>query len=142
IRDIFPAGAGARPTHDSHGGDTMSGDDDRMAPQSPPAPHGTAPSMKPVLIIPAAGSGTRLHAAIPKVLFPVNGKPMIDYVLPLYAPVVAQFILVLQPAVAHAVQRHCRRHALPIEYALQDVPTGMLDALLIPQERVRCSPWT
>jgi bifunctional UDP-N-acetylglucosamine pyrophosphorylase/glucosamine-1-phosphate N-acetyltransferase len=98
--------------------------------------------MKPVLIIPAAGSGTRLHAAVPKVLFPVNGKPMIDYVLALYAPVVAQFILVLQPAVAHAVQRHCRRHALPIEYALQDVPTGMLDALLIPQERVRCSPWT
>jgi bifunctional UDP-N-acetylglucosamine pyrophosphorylase / glucosamine-1-phosphate N-acetyltransferase len=94
------------------------------------------------MIIPAAGSGTRLHSSIPKVLFPVNGKPMIDYVLALYAPVVAEFILVLRPAFARDVQRHCRPQALPIAYALQDVPTGMLDALLIPQERVRGSHWT
>ena len=98
--------------------------------------------MKPVLIIPAAGLGSRLHSSMPKVLFPVNGKPMIDYVLALYAPVVAQFILVLHPSFARDVQRHCRTYALPIEYELQNTPTGMLDALLIPQERVRPSHLT
>ena len=113
-----------------------------MALHSPLAQHGPSPGMKPVLIIPAAGLGSRLHASIPKVLFPVHGKPMIDYLLALYAPVVAQFILVLQPSFAHDVQRHCRTHALPIAYELQNTPTGMLDAILLPQERIRHSSLT
>src|SRR5262249_35864658 len=139
---IFPAPTCASPTHDGVRWDTIAVDDRRMAFQSTQAPHRKSPGMKPVLLIPAAGSGSRLQSSVPKVLFPVNGKPMVDYLFTLYAPVVAQFILVLHPSFAQDVQRHCRTYALPIEYELQHVPTGMLDALLIPQERVRRSHLT
>ena len=93
--------------------------------------------MNRLMIIPAAGLGTRLKSSVPKVLFPVNGKPMIDYLFDLYAPVVERFILVLHPSFAPEVARYCATHPLPIEYELQETPTGMLDAILIPTERVR-----
>jgi bifunctional UDP-N-acetylglucosamine pyrophosphorylase / glucosamine-1-phosphate N-acetyltransferase len=35
----------------------------------------------PHLLILAAGKGTRMHSAVPKVLHPIAGKPMIEYVL-------------------------------------------------------------
>ena len=62
---------------------------------------------------------------------------MLDYLFDLYAAVVERFILVLHPAFAQEVQRYCALYGLPIDYALQASPTGMLDAMLIPQERVR-----
>lgn len=92
---------------------------------------------KRVMIIPAAGLGTRLKSATPKVLFPVNGRPMLDYLLELYAPLVERFILVLHPSGEEAVKDHCARLDLAIEYELQREPTGMLDAILIPQGRVQ-----
>ena len=38
------------------------------------------------LIIPAAGLGSRLGLNLPKVLVPVDGRPMIDWLVELYAP--------------------------------------------------------
>jgi len=97
--------------------------------------------MNRLMIIPAAGRGSRLNPSVPKVLFPVNGKPMIDYLFDLYAPVVEKFILVLHPSFEDEVRSHCATRPFDIEYALQTEPTGMLDAILIPQERVRqCQP--
>ncbi len=93
--------------------------------------------MNRLMIIPAAGLGSRLKSSVPKVLFPVNGRPMIDYLFDLYTPVVERFILVLHPSFAPDVVRHCAKLPLPIEYELQETPTGMLDAILIPAERVR-----
>jgi dTDP-glucose pyrophosphorylase len=93
--------------------------------------------MKRLMIIPAAGRGSRLNSDIPKVLFPVNGKPMIDYLFALYAPLVDKFILVVQPSFEDEVRSHCANFPFDIEYALQAEPTGMLDAILIPEERVR-----
>ena len=93
--------------------------------------------MNRLMIIPAAGLGTRLQSSVPKALFPVNGKPMIDYLFDLYAPVVERFILVLHPSFAPEVVRYCATHPLPIDYELQETPTGMLDAILIPTEQVR-----
>ena len=93
--------------------------------------------MERLMIIPAAGLGSRLKSPIPKVLYPVNGKPMIDYLFDLYAFVVNRFILVLHPSFARQVEEHCAQHALDIEYAIQETPTGMLDAILIPCERMR-----
>ena len=89
------------------------------------------------MIIPAAGRGSRLQSSLPKVLYPVAGRPMIDYLLDLYAPFVDRFVLVLHPSFAEAVERHCSASGLEIEYDIQAEPTGMLDAILIPQERVR-----
>jgi len=90
-----------------------------------------------VLLIPAAGRGTRLGASTPKLLFPVNGRPMLDYLLDLYAPVVDGFVLVVHPSAEAAVRAHCRGWPRAVEYDVQTEPTGMLDAILIPRERLR-----
>ena len=89
-----------------------------------------------MLIIPAAGLGTRLRSATPKILLPVNGKAMVDWLLDLYGPVVRQFVLILHPSFETAVREHCRGRSR-VAYVRQDHPTGMLDAILAPLEHVR-----
>src|SRR5688572_19622894 len=37
--------------------------------------------MNPLAVVLAAGQGTRMKSDLPKVLFPVLGRPMIEYVL-------------------------------------------------------------
>ncbi|MFN0109147.1 MAG: NTP transferase domain-containing protein [Blastocatellia bacterium] len=93
--------------------------------------------MKRVLIIPAAGLGSRLESEIPKVLYPVNGRPMLNYLFDLYAPVVSRFVLVLHPATVDRVLQHCSSLRLPVDFETQTSPTGMLDAILIPRDRVQ-----
>jgi bifunctional UDP-N-acetylglucosamine pyrophosphorylase/glucosamine-1-phosphate N-acetyltransferase len=89
------------------------------------------------MIIPAAGRGSRLRADIPKVLFPVNGRPMVDYLLDRYAPFVDRFVLVVHPEAAEAIRAYCAARPERIEYAFQPSPTGMLDAIMIPHRIVR-----
>jgi bifunctional UDP-N-acetylglucosamine pyrophosphorylase / glucosamine-1-phosphate N-acetyltransferase len=96
----------------------------------------TVVSDKAVMIIPAAGLGTRLQASVPKALFAVNGKPLLDYLLDLYAPVVDHFVVVLHPAFEEMVRRHCKDRWPPIAIAHQHEPTGMLDAILAPRALV------
>ena len=89
------------------------------------------------MIIPAAGLGLRLKSSLPKVLFPVNGRPMIDYLFNLYAPLAECFILVLHPSFERQVRQYCSQYAFRLEYAIQEEPTGMLDAILAPREEVQ-----
>lgn len=89
------------------------------------------------MIIPAAGVGSRLKSETPKILFPVNGRPMIDYLFDLYATVIDRFVLVIHPSSAPALERHCAGSRLPIELEFQTSPTGMLDAIMIPQNVIR-----
>src|SRR5262245_10626939 len=89
--------------------------------------------MNRVLIVPAAGLGTRLKSTVPKVLYPVNGRPMIDYLFERYAPVVDRFVLVLHPSFAAEVRSHCGRLPFAVDFAEQAKPTGMLDAILEPR---------
>lgn len=91
--------------------------------------------LKRLLIIPAAGLGSRLQSTIPKVLYPVGGRPMLDYLFDLYSTVADAFLLVLHPASVEAVRRHCQERQVPIEYEIQMEPTGMLDAILLPWEK-------
>lgn len=95
--------------------------------------------MKRILVIPAAGTGSRLGSALPKVLVPVLGRPMIDHLLALYAGWVEGCVLVLNPTFAAEVEAHCRRPStpLPIDIALQPEPTGMLDAILCARQAVQ-----
>ena len=96
-------------------------------------------SPETVLIIPAAGAGSRLKSSTPKVLAPVNGRPMIDHLIGLYRDVVGRFVLVLHPAAELAVRRHCAEIAsdLDVAYAMQPEPTGMLDAIVLAAPEVR-----
>jgi UDP-N-acetylglucosamine diphosphorylase/glucosamine-1-phosphate N-acetyltransferase len=50
---------------------------------------------KPVAIVMAAGKGTRMKSDLPKVLFPVGGRPMVEYVLDALAEVGVERIVVV-----------------------------------------------
>ena len=94
-------------------------------------------TMDDIMIIPAAGRGSRLASERPKVLFPVLGRPMLDYLLDRYAPHVGAFAVVVHPSFRTEVERHCAGRPETIAFAVQEEPTGMLDAILIPLEQVR-----
>lgn len=62
---------------------------------------------------------------------------MMDYLLDLYAPIVGRFIFVVRPGVEDAVVERGRGRGLRVECGIQETPSGMLDAILAPMERVR-----
>jgi bifunctional N-acetylglucosamine-1-phosphate-uridyltransferase/glucosamine-1-phosphate-acetyltransferase GlmU-like protein len=92
------------------------------------------------LIIPAAGIGSRLRSSLPKVLFPVNGRPMLDYLFALYAADVDRIVLVVRPADLDLVREACAQAPVPCEFAVQETPTGMLDAILMAREPLAANP--
>ena len=83
-----------------------------------------------VLIIPAAGLGTRLHSPLPKLLVPVRGIPMIDRLHQLYTACVERTIIVTNPSARPLVEEHVQRRN-DVEVVVQEKPTGMLDAITI-----------
>jgi len=92
-----------------------------------------------VLLVPAAGLGTRLNAGKPKALVEVNGRPMLDYLWQLYRSHVDAMVVVVHPSAVEEVVRWARPVAgdqgdlvgPPIEVIQQVAPTGMLDAILL-----------
>jgi bifunctional UDP-N-acetylglucosamine pyrophosphorylase/glucosamine-1-phosphate N-acetyltransferase len=78
-------------------------------------------------VILAAGAGTRMRSAIPKVMHPVAGRPMIGHILAALEP--------LQPAAAIAVigpqMGAVAGFVAPLETALQDRPLGTGDAVRV-----------
>jgi bifunctional N-acetylglucosamine-1-phosphate-uridyltransferase/glucosamine-1-phosphate-acetyltransferase GlmU-like protein len=89
--------------------------------------------MRRALIVPAAGRGSRLQASVPKVLVPVNGRPMLDHLVDRYRQHVDTVIVVAHPSFSEDVGRHLTRTALatPFHVVEQREPTGMLDAILL-----------
>ncbi|MEO5894714.1 MAG: NTP transferase domain-containing protein [Vicinamibacterales bacterium] len=79
------------------------------------------------LIIPAAGTGSRLGAAVPKALVPVCGVPMVVRLLNLYQSWVDNVVVVVSPAAREAIATVVGAQAT---IAVQLHPTGMLDAIL------------
>jgi bifunctional N-acetylglucosamine-1-phosphate-uridyltransferase/glucosamine-1-phosphate-acetyltransferase GlmU-like protein len=91
--------------------------------------------MTRLLIVPAAGLGSRLHAAAPKVLVPVAGRPMLDHLLERFEPYVDHVVLVAHPSFAARVAGHVTAvwgSRIAADVTEQPAPTGMLDALLTP----------
>ncbi len=93
--------------------------------------------MNRIMIIPAAGLGSRLQTPLPKALFPVNGKCMIDYLFELYCNMVDLFYVIINPSFAKVVINHCSTYSLNFEYEFQEKPTGMLDAILAPGNKIQ-----
>jgi|KBSSwiStaDraftv2_1062776.scaffolds.fasta_scaffold515141_2 bifunctional N-acetylglucosamine-1-phosphate-uridyltransferase/glucosamine-1-phosphate-acetyltransferase GlmU-like protein len=82
-----------------------------------------------VLIIPAAGRGSRLGSTTPKPLVLVDGRPMLDHLSDLYEPFTQQIVVVAHPSFAASIADWARtRHGVSV--AEQASPTGMLDAVL------------
>jgi bifunctional UDP-N-acetylglucosamine pyrophosphorylase/glucosamine-1-phosphate N-acetyltransferase len=89
--------------------------------------------MTRLLVIPAAGPGSRLGASVPKVLVPVGGVPMLDRLLALYRSSVDRVVVVAGPSFDDEVRRHAAGSADRdrIDCLVQPSPTGMLDAILL-----------
>jgi bifunctional UDP-N-acetylglucosamine pyrophosphorylase/glucosamine-1-phosphate N-acetyltransferase/UDP-N-acetylglucosamine pyrophosphorylase len=80
-------------------------------------------------IVLAAGKGTRMKSELPKVLFPVLGRPMIHWVLDALEQVgVRRTIVVVgyraEDVRAELGKRAIRGGSLPIEFAVQDKQLG------------------
>lgn len=84
-----------------------------------------------VLVVPAAGLGSRLHAGQPKALTPVLGRPMIDHVIARHAPYCDRVVVVAHPKFRVALRKHLAGIAGDAEVVVQMQPSGMLDALLV-----------
>jgi CTP:molybdopterin cytidylyltransferase MocA len=89
-----------------------------------------------VLIVPAAGRGSRLGTSTPKALVRVNGRPMLDHLVDLYAPFVHRIVVVAHPSFANEVWTWGRGCGI-VSVAEQLQPTGMLDAILAAAPEVR-----
>jgi bifunctional N-acetylglucosamine-1-phosphate-uridyltransferase/glucosamine-1-phosphate-acetyltransferase GlmU-like protein len=81
-------------------------------------------------LIAAAGRGTRLGHPLPKVLYPVNGRPLIAWLAERLNGLVGGLTMVLSPDGADAFAAEAPHLALPTTTAVQHDPTGMADAIL------------
>lgn len=81
-------------------------------------------------IIPAAGKGSRLAFGRPKVLFPVAGRPILEWLLDLLLPFCATVVFVLSPDGRSDVEPEIERLAPGrCRIVIQPEPTGMGDAV-------------
>jgi bifunctional UDP-N-acetylglucosamine pyrophosphorylase/glucosamine-1-phosphate N-acetyltransferase len=104
---------------------------------NPPSPGSATGTFAVVL---AAGLGTRMRSAIPKVLHPMCGRPMLAYVLDAWASTAdgaasGPPVVVYSPAVAAVVEAFAGRAT----FAFQDEPRGTGDAVraalaVVPEE--------
>lgn len=91
------------------------------------------PNADPALwtaLIPAAGRGSRLGFHQPKILFPIAGCTILEWLVRLLEPWSARFVLVLSPHGAAPVEAEASR-LLPgrCAVAVQPEPLGMADAI-------------
>jgi bifunctional UDP-N-acetylglucosamine pyrophosphorylase/glucosamine-1-phosphate N-acetyltransferase len=94
--------------------------------------------MDRLLIVPAAGRGSRLGADQPKALVPLAGQTMLEHVIARHAPFSSHTAVVIAPSAAADFDRFLASRSAgavsrlggPIETVVQQSPTGMLDAIL------------
>jgi len=92
-----------------------------------------APAVDPsrwTAIVPAAGRGSRLGSSRPKVLYPVGGRLLIEWLLDFLEPNCSRIVFVLSPEGAPEVRPELER-LIPGRYeiAIQEEPRGMGDAV-------------
>ena len=93
--------------------------------------------MKRLLVIPAAGRGSRLGWHGAKALCPVAGRPMVDWLIARYAPLVDLIVLVAAPAAEHDFREHVAGVGTRAAVVVQPHPTGMLPAILCARSLVQ-----
>jgi len=89
-------------------------------------------------IIPAAGKGSRLGYHLPKALYPLLGRPVLEWVIDAVRTTVRHFVFVLSPEgkvhVEPLIEKLLGEKA---DIVIQKEPTGMGDAVLLAEEKVQ-----
>ena len=92
--------------------------------------------MRRLLIIPAAGRGSRLGGSTPKPLVHVDGRPMLDHLADLYRGAVDDVVVIAHPSFEADISEWGKPQG-NVSVAVQAEPTGMLDAILLAAPIVR-----
>jgi len=100
-----------------------------------------APAVLPAewtFVIPAAGRASRLGFDKPKILYPVAGRTILEWLLDFAAPNCARVVIVLSPGGRELVEPELER-LIPgrFETVIQAVPLGMGDAVRVALPAVR-----
>lgn len=88
-------------------------------------------------VVPAAGRGSRLGFDKPKVLYPVAGRPILEWLLDFLLPTCSRVVMVLSPSGLPFVEEYLSLHrnsemqAGKLRFAIQEIPRGMGDAVEI-----------
>ena len=94
-----------------------------------------------VMVIPAAGRGTRLSFDGPKLLYPLAGKTLLAYLAERYAPHIDLFIVVINPNAEKEVRQElesiAQKNEIDYRIDFQHKATGMLDAITIPMQNLQ-----
>ena len=85
--------------------------------------------MSRLLVIPAAGRGSRLGGDVPKPLVEIGGRPLLDVLADLYAPFVDHVVVVANPLSLAPIRSWADARSASV--CEQPAPTGMLDAILL-----------
>jgi len=89
-------------------------------------------------VIPAAGRGSRLGFHRPKILFPVAGRPILDWLLDFLEPNCSALVFVVSPEGAPEIVSELKERILGrFEVVVQETPTGMADAIALGLSSVR-----
>jgi bifunctional UDP-N-acetylglucosamine pyrophosphorylase / glucosamine-1-phosphate N-acetyltransferase len=89
---------------------------------------------QPAAVILAAGRGTRMKSDLPKVLHPMCGRPMLDYLIETLRRVGVGRLLIVGGRDLEALRAHVGKRA---EYVVQKKPRGTGDALAHALPRLR-----
>jgi bifunctional UDP-N-acetylglucosamine pyrophosphorylase/glucosamine-1-phosphate N-acetyltransferase len=89
---------------------------------------------QPAAVILAAGRGTRMKSDLPKVLHPMCGRPMLDYLIETLRRVGVGRLLIVGGRDLEALRAHVGKRA---EYVFQKKPRGTGDALAHALPRLR-----
>lgn len=93
--------------------------------------------MDRLLIVPAAGRGSRLGSNLPKALVPVAGMPMLDRLLTMHRGTADRIVAVVAPGALDSFRQFVAARNAPVDLVVQDDPTGMLDAIVLAAPIVR-----
>ena len=93
--------------------------------------------MNRLLVIPAAGRGSRLGSEGPKALHPVAGRPMIDWIIDRHRALADVVVVIAAPDAEAAIRSHVGSRSIAGAVEVQPAPTGMLPAILCAESFVR-----
>jgi HAD superfamily hydrolase (TIGR01509 family) len=120
------------------GADRVIGDLRELAALLAPAEAGQVDPFQWTAVIPAAGRGSRLEFSRPKILYPLAGRLILDWLIDYLISYFASLIFVLSPdGVREVVAELERRVPGRFEVVIQETPTGMGDAVALALPHVR-----